>query len=60
MEKSKANKLDVEFCQKWVDLLHRMVRQIIHINGAQLKQATDLRSEANKTTIHNKRVELLH
>ena len=31
LEQSKANKIDTEISLRWVDLLHKMVRQIINL-----------------------------
>lgn len=60
LEQNKANKVDVEFCIKWVDLLHRMVKQIIHIYSMQLKSDIDLTGHESNTKKQNRKVELLH
>ena len=31
VEISKASKLDLEICMRWIDLLHRMVKSIMQV-----------------------------
>ena len=60
LEFSKASKIDVELCMRWIDLLHRMVKSIMQIYTMKLKSeidATELESENQK---QNKRVEIFH
>ena len=60
LEISKASKIDVELCMRWIDLLHRMVKSIMQIYTMKLKSeidATELESENQK---QNKRVEIFH
>ena len=60
IEVSKASKLDIEVCMRWVDLLHRMVKSIIQVYTMKLKSdidATELESANNR---QNRRVNLLH
>lgn len=48
LEFSKASKIDVELCMRWIDLLHRMVKSIMQIYTMKLKSeidATELESE---------------
>jgi hypothetical protein len=42
VEASKSNKVDTEICLRWVDLLHKMTKQIIHIYSMHLKGDIDL------------------
>lgn len=42
IEKHKANKIDTEICLRWVDILHKMMKQIIHIYSMHLKGDIDM------------------
>jgi len=49
LQNSKANKVDMEFSIKWIELLHKMVKQIIHIYTMQLKGDIDMTGYESKT-----------
>ena len=48
LEQSKANKIDTEISLRWVDLLHKMVRQIINLYSMQLKGDVDSTGHESK------------
>ena len=60
LEQSKANKIDTEISLLWVDLLHKMVRQIINLYSMQLKGDVDSTGHESKNLKQNRKVELLH
>lgn len=60
LNETKANKFDTEMCLRWVDLLHRMVRQIVHIYSMHLKGDIDTHGYENPNTKQNRKVELLY
>jgi hypothetical protein len=60
LDKTKANKTDTETCLKWVELLHNMVKQIVHIYSMHLKGDIDMTGFESKTKKQNRKVELLH
>jgi len=41
LEFSKASKIDVELCMRWIDLLHRMVKSIMQVYTMKLKSEID-------------------
>lgn len=60
LNETKANKFDTEMCLRWVDLLHRMVKQIVHIYSMHLKGDIDTQGYENPNTKQNRKVELLY
>jgi len=57
---AKANKTDTEISLRWVDLLHRMVKQLIHIYSMHLKGDIDMVGIESKNQKQQRKVELLH
>ncbi len=43
----KANKVDLNLCLEWVELLHQMLKQVMHMYTAHLK--TDLDQTGHET-----------
>lgn len=60
IEHTKANKIDTEICLRWVDLLHKMIKQIIHIYSMHLKGDIDMVGFESKNQKQNRKVEILH
>ena len=60
LEHQKANKIDTEISLRWVDLLHKMIRQMINLYSMQLKGEVDQTGHESKNQKQNRRVELLH
>lgn len=60
MAHAKANKTDTEISLRWVDLLHRMVKQLIHIYSMHLKGDIDMVGIESKNQKQQRKVELLH
>jgi len=56
MQASKANKVDIEMCLRWVDLLHRMCRSLANLHTLNFKQALDTNSHESANTLQNKKV----
>jgi hypothetical protein len=42
LENLKANKIDTEISLRWVDLLHKMVKQLVALYSMQLKGDVDM------------------
>jgi hypothetical protein len=57
---AKANKTDTEISLRWVDLLHRMVKQLIHIYSMHLKGDIEMVGIESKNQKQQRKVELLH
>jgi len=60
VENTKSNKVDMEICLRWVDLLHKMVKQIIHIYSMHLKGDIDMLGFETKNQKQQRKVEILH
>jgi hypothetical protein len=47
-------------CLRWVDLLHRMVKQMSHMYSMHIKTDIDIQGIENLNFRQNRKVELLH
>lgn len=56
----KANKVDVEMCMRWVDLLHKMVAKIMHLMTSKARAELDISSPETQNARQSKRVQLLN
>lgn len=52
----KANKIDVEMCMRWVDLLHKMCNAIANLMTLNYKTALDVRGNESMHAKQNRNV----
>lgn len=60
LENLKANKIDTEISLRWVDLLHKMVKQLVALYSMQLKGDVDMSGFESKNQKQTRKVQLLH
>lgn len=60
LENMKANKIDTEISLRWVDLLHKMVKQLVALYSMQLKGDVDMSGFESKNQKQTRKVQLLH
>ncbi len=60
LEQTKANKIDTEICLRWVDLLHKMMKQIVYIYSMHLRGDIEMVGFESKNQKQTRKVELLH
>jgi hypothetical protein len=53
---AKANKVDTEMCLRWVDLLHKMMNQMMILVTCKLKNDIDQVGGESQNTKQNKKV----
>ena len=56
----KANKVDVEMCFRWVDLLHKMVNQIMLLVTLKFKSDLEQVGGESSNLKQNKKVQMLN
>ena len=52
----KANKIDMEMCMSWVDLLHKMCNQVATLLTLNFKTALDIRGNESMHAKQNRNV----
>ena len=57
---TKANKIDTEMCLRWVDLLHKMVNQVMLLVTLKCKSDLDPVGGESNNVKQNRKVQLLH
>jgi len=60
MQAMKANKVDVEMCFRWVDLLHKMVNQIMLLVTLKFKSDLEQVGGESNNLKQNKKVQMLN
>ena len=56
----KANKIDLEMCMRWVDMLHKMCNSLATLHTLNFKTALDIRGNESANAKQNRNVILLH
>ena len=56
----KANKVDTEMCLRWVDLLHKMVNQVMLLMTLKCKSDLEPVGGESNNVKQNRKVQLLH
>lgn len=56
----KANKIDLEMCLRWVDMLHKMCNSLANLHTLNFKTALDIRGNESANAKQNRNVQLLH
>lgn len=56
----KANKVDVEMCMRWVDMLHKMCNALATLHTLSFKTALEFKGNESAHQIQNRKVQLLH
>lgn len=60
MHSSKANKVDVEMCFRWVDLLHKMMNQVMLLTTLKFKSDLELVGAESAHMRQNRKVQMLN
>ena len=60
VQSAKANKVDVEMCFRWVDLLHKMMNQVMLLTTLKFKSDLDLVGAESAHMRQNRKVQMLN
>lgn len=56
LQVQKANKVDVEMCMRWVDMLHKMCNALANLHTLNFKTALEFKGNESAHQIQNRKV----